>query len=178
MQDTLQSLVERALSGQPGFLEFYLRDQSRLPGARANVELAQDLSLIPASLVLSYPHEMQALLNHLVRDEKNVVSNTPEEFVLMCGVLGTGVCAAIVPQWRNDAFTHLSQYACNLSWRVREMTALALQKLLITAQDEILPMLMSLLDQGECLQLRVCLATISDSSLLHSDELINAALIM
>src|ERR1700743_2977036 len=85
MQDTLQSLVERALAGQPGFLEFYLRDQSRLPGARANVELAQDLSQILAALVSSYPYEMRALLNHLVRDEQRVVSNTPGEFVFMCG---------------------------------------------------------------------------------------------
>src|SRR5258708_592141 len=85
MQDTLQPLVERALAGQPGFLEFYLRDQSRLPGTRANVELAQDLSQILAELVPSYRHEMRALLNHLVRDEQKVVSNTPGEFVFMCG---------------------------------------------------------------------------------------------
>jgi len=178
MQDTLQSLVERALAGQPGFLEFYLRDQSRLPGARANVELAQDLSQILASLVPSYAHEMRALLNHLVRDEPKVVSNTPGEFVFMCGVLGFGACASVMPSWRGEIFLCLAGYARSLAWRVREGTALALQKLLVAAPDEILPMLMNLLDQGDCLQLRACLAAVSEPAMLHSIELTDAALIM
>ncbi len=89
MEDTLQPLIERALSGQSGFLEFYLRDQSRLPGARANLELAQDLSHHLVFLVPDFSDEMRALLNHLVREEQRVVSNTPGEFVLMCGVLGS-----------------------------------------------------------------------------------------
>src|SRR5260370_41678683 len=117
MEDTLQSLVERALTGQPGFLEFYLRDQSRLPGTRANIELAQDLSQHLAFLAPAFPDEMRALLNHLVRDEQHLGTNTPGEFVAMCGVLGFGAGAASVPEWREDVFARLAQYARSLSWR-------------------------------------------------------------
>ncbi|MEO7021446.1 MAG: hypothetical protein ABI234_14925 [Ktedonobacteraceae bacterium] len=178
MQDTLQPLIERALTGQSGFLEFYLRDQSRLPGTRANLELAQDFSQILAFKAPAYPQATRTLLNHLVHDEKCVVSNTPGEFVLMSGVLAFGYCAACIPVWRLDTFPLLTHYACSLSGRVREVTALALQKLLLAAPGEILPALVELLKRGDCLQQRACLAAISEPSLLECAEFIVPALAM
>lgn len=178
MEDTLQPLVERALTGQPGFLEFYLRDQSRLPGTRANIELAQELSQYLASLTSDFPDEMRALLNHLVREDQRVATNTPGEFVVMCGVLGFGACAVAVAEWRKDVFERLAQYARSLSWRVREAVALAFQKLLLAAPDETLLLLMDLLDKGDCLQLRACLAAVSEPALLTSVQFISSALIM
>ncbi len=38
---TLSALVERSLAGNLRPLEFYLREQSRLPGTRANLELVK-----------------------------------------------------------------------------------------------------------------------------------------
>ncbi len=178
MQDTLQSLIERALIGQPGFLEFYLRDQSRLPGARANLELAQDFSQILALKAPHVPHQARVLLRHLMSDEKRVVTNTPGEFVLLCGVLASGYCAAALPLWRLDVFPQLTRYACSLSWRVREATALALQKLLVAAPGEMLSALVELLARGDCLQQRACLAAISEPSLLASAEFVTPALAM
>ena len=49
MHDTLSSLVERALNGTQRPLEFYLRENGRLPGARANMELANDVSYLLAA---------------------------------------------------------------------------------------------------------------------------------
>jgi hypothetical protein len=174
----LQPLIAKALDNQPGFLEFYLRDQSRLPGARANLELAQDFSQILAFEASTYPHEARTLLNHLVRDEKQIASNTPSEFVLMCGVLAFGYCAAFIPVWRLDIFPLLTHYACSLSWRVREATALALQKLLLAAPSEMLPALVELLARGDCLQQRACLAAVSEPSLLKVTEFVVSALAM
>lgn len=178
MEDTLQPLIERALNGQPGFLEFYLRDQSRLPGTRANLDLAQDLSNHLVLLVTDFPDEVKTLLNHLTRDEKRAVSNTPGEFVLMCGVLGFGACAAVLREWREETFVRLAQYAQSHAWRVREGAAMALHKLLIVAPDETLLKLMDLLDGGDCLQMRACLAAISESDLLRSAQMVTSALIM
>lgn len=178
MEDTLQPLIERALSGRPGFLEFYLREQSRLPGVRANLELAQDFSHHLTFLVADFAEEVRTLLNHLVRDEERVVTNTPGEFVLMCGVLGFGACAAVLPEWRKDVFAQLARYARSGAWRVREAVNLALQKLLIAAPDETLLMLMDLLEQGDCLQLRACLAAVSETALLTSAQFISSALII
>lgn len=178
MEDTLQPLVERALTGQPGFLEFYLRDQSRLPGARANIELAQDLSQHLAFLAPAFPKQMRTLLNHLVRDEQNVVTNTPGEFVMMCGVLGFGASAVVLVEWREEIFAWLTQVARSSSWRVREAVALAWQKFLLAEPDETLLRLMDLLDRADCLQLRACLAAISEPVLLTSEQFITSALLM
>lgn len=178
MEDTLQPLIDRAMAGQPAFLEFYLRDQSRLPGTRANLELAQDLSHHLALLASDFPGEMRALLDHLLCDERHVVSNTPGEFVVLCGVLGLGACAAAVPAWREDAFDQLAESACNSAWRVREGTATALQKLLAVAPDETLLKLLDWLDEGDCLQMRACLAAVAEPALLTSERVISSALIM
>ena len=178
MEDTLQPLVERALTGQPGFLEFYLRDQSRLPGTRANIELAQDLSQHLAFLTPAFPDEMRALLNHLVREESHVTTNTPGEFVVMCGVLSFGACSVTLAEWREDTFERLAQYTRNRSGRVRDAAVLALQKLLFAAPDDTLLLLMDLRDKGDCWQLRACLAAISEPSLLSSAQFISSALIM
>ena len=178
MEDTLQPLIDRAMAGQPAFLEFYLRDQGRLPGTRANLELAQDLSNHLALLAPDFPGEMRTLLSYLACDEKRVVSNTPGEFVLMCGVLGLGACAAVVPAWREDTFDQLAEYACSPAWRVRESAATALQKLLAAAPDETLLKLLDLLDEGDCLQMRACLAAVSEPALLTSARVVSSALIM
>jgi hypothetical protein len=178
MQDTLQSLVERALAGHSGFLEFYLRDQSRLPGARANIELAQDFSDLLTLCAPGRPERTRELLNHLVRDEHKVVSNTPGEFVFFCGVLAYGFCACAVAAWRPEVFAMLGRYAQSPAWRVREATVLAWQKLLTASPDESLSALMNLLDQGDCLQMRACLAAISEPALLHTTEFVEAALVV
>lgn len=178
MQDTLQTLVERALAGQPGFLEFYLRDQSRLPGPRANIELAQDFSDLLTLCAPGRPEEVRALLNHLLRDEQKVASNTPGEFVFFCGVLAFGFCACALPEWREEVFGLLARYAQSQAWRVRESTVLAWQRLLASIPDKALTALMNLLDQGDCLQLRACLAAVSEPALLHNTEFIEAALVV
>lgn len=178
MQDTLQSLVERALAGQPGFLEFYLRDQSRLPGPRANIELAQDFSDLLTLVAPGRPEEVRALLNRFLRDESRAVSNTPGEFVFFSGVLAFGFCACVIPEWRAEVFELLARYAQSQAWRVREATVLAWQKLLASIPDKALTALMNLLDQGDCLQLRACVAAISEPVLLHTEEFVEAALVV
>ncbi len=178
MQDILQPLVERALANQPRFLEFYLRTQSRLPGARANIELAEDFSHFLALIASTNPQETRNLLNSLLQSEQKVVSNTPGEFILFCAILAYGSCAADIPPWRSDVFALLAHYACSMAWRVREATALSFQKLLVADSAETLPALMNLIDQGDCLQIRACIAAISEPSLLNNNEIINAALIM
>src|SRR5216684_1887983 len=110
---TLSSLVERALTGNQRPLEFYLRDQSRLPGPRANLELVNDLSYLLATLAAEQPDKVRALLDSLISDdEKKVVSNTPAEFVVLCGVVAYGTCAAVLPKWRGAVFELLDQHAC------------------------------------------------------------------
>src|SRR6266566_4378733 len=136
MHETLSSLLSRAFTGNRRPLEYYLREQSRLPGTRANLELVNSLSDLLAAVASEQPDQVWMLLNYLVQDEKTVVSNTPDEFVVLCGVVAFGACATVRQEWHTEVFEILKHFACSGVWRVREGAAMAFQRLLPVAPQE------------------------------------------
>jgi hypothetical protein len=177
MHDTLSALVERALTGNQRPLEFYLRDNSRLPGPRANLELANDVSSLLAASVLRYPTNVRTLIDEFANGNRKMVpSNTPEEFIMLCGIIAYGACAATYPGWREDTFELLSHYACNTNWRVREGAVIAYQRLLTAEPQESIPHLFALATEGNYLQQRAAVAAIAEPALLYEHELLMAAL--
>lgn len=177
MHDTLSSLVERALTGNQRPLEFYLRDHSRLPGPRANLELADDVGLLLAIVISKYPEKVHELLNHFTHgDREMVISNTPSEFIMLCGIIAFGICAAIHPGWREETFDLLSHYACSSHWRIREGVSLAYQHLLAANSQETTAQLMSLATSGTYLQQRAAVAAIAEPPLLYEPDMQAAAL--
>ena len=177
MHDTLASLVERALANNPRPLEFYLRDHSRLPGSRANLELANDVSHLLAAAISRNIESVRTLLDYFVNDDRKMVaSNTPSEFIVLCGIISFGTCAAAHPVWREETYTLLSQYASCSFWRVREGVAVAYQRLLTADAQDTIPRLMSLAIGGNYLQQRAVIAAIAETALLYSPEMFAAAL--
>ena len=174
---TLSSLVERALTGNQRPLEFYLRDQSRLPGPRANLELVDDVSDLFAELVKEQPDKVRSLLNYFISDDyKKVVSNTPAEFVVLSGVVAFGACAAALPKWRSEVFELLDQFASSTCWRVRQGVERAFQRLLIAAPQETINYLAIMAARGNYYQQRASIAAIAEPSLLFSSETQQAGL--
>ena len=177
MHDTLSSLVERAMMGNQRPLEYYLREQSRLPGPRANLELVNDLSDLLAVLVKEQPANVRTLLNYLIQDDfQTNASNTPAEFVVLCGIVAFGACAAAQPEWRGGTFELLSQRAHSVYWRVREGVAMAFQRLLPAAAQETIGCLTALAHTGDYFQQRAAVAAIAEPPLLHTGEIVLAAL--
>lgn len=176
MHDTLSSLVERALLGNSRPLEFYLREQSRLPGPRANLELVNDLSHLLAAIVLEQPENVRNLLNYLISGEKTIESNTPGEFVVLCGIVARGACASVCLEWRDETLEVLRHYACSSSWRIREGVALASQRLLRVEPQETIEFLIDLASTGNYLQQRAAIAAIAEPILLHTPDMIEGAL--
>lgn len=177
MHDTLSSLVERALTGNQRPLEFYLRDNSRLPGPRANLELANDVSYLLAASIPRYPESVRSLLNYFANgDRKMVASNTPSEFIMLCGIIASGTCAAVQPDWREETLELLTHYASSSYWRVREGVAIAYQHLLNAVPQEIIPYLMKLAATGNYLQQRATVAAIAEPSLLYTADILAGAL--
>jgi len=177
VNNTLSSLVERALTGNVRPLEFYLRDNSRLPGPRANLELASDVGTILASFVPKYPENVHTLLDQFANgDRKSVVANTPDEFIMMCGIIGYGMCAAVYAPWREESFEMLEHYACNAHWRIRESVALAYQHLLTVVPFDTMEQLMKLAQTGNYLQQRATVAAIAEPPLLYKTEIVKTAL--
>lgn len=176
MHETLSSLVERALNGNRRPLEFYLREQSRLPGKRANLELATEFSNLLGAIVSEYAGQTRALLTYLIHGGENVEVNTPDEFVVLCGIVASGACAAVLAGWRGEIFAVLGHYAGSKSWRVREGVSTAFQQLLPAASEETITYLMMLATEGNYFQQRASVAAVAEPPLLHSPEIINAAL--
>jgi hypothetical protein len=171
MHDTLSSLVERAIAGQNRPLEFYLLEHSRLPGPRANLELANDVAYLLASASEKYPERILAIVQNFSNgDRKSVVVNTPAEFVMLCGVVSAGACAAIREEWRNNIVEMLNHYACNPSWRVREAVSTAFQHLLTADPQMTLSYLSTLALDGDFLQQRASVAAVAEPRLLYNSD--------
>ncbi|MBV9690744.1 MAG: hypothetical protein JO202_13675 [Ktedonobacteraceae bacterium] len=177
MHDTLSSLVERALTDSQRPLEFYLRDNSRLPGPRANLELANDVSALLAASVSKYPVKVRSLLNYFTNgDRKMVVANTPDEFLMLCGIMAFAACAAVEPAWRKEVFDLLDHYACSSHWRIRGAAVMAFQRLLIADAGEMIAHLIRLASRGSYLQQRAAIAAIAEPPLLYECDILKAAL--
>ena len=178
MHDTLSSLVERALKGNQRPLEFYLRENGRLPGARANMELANDVSYLLAASVSRHPDAVRFLTDYFTTngDAQKVVSNTPAEFVMICGLVASGACAALQRDRQAEAFELLSRHACSPHWRVRRGVATAYQHLLASAPDKTGEHLMYLASEGNYWQQCAAITTIAEETLLYMPDVLATAL--
>ena len=176
MHETLSSLVARAFTGNRRPLEYYLRDQSRLPGTRANLELVNSLCNLLVAIVPEQPEQVWMLVHYLVEDEKTVERNTPDEFVVLCGVVAFGACASVRKEWHVEVFEQMKLFACSKLWRVREGVVMALQRLLPVNPQETIDFLIELATKGNCFQQRASIAAIAEPSLLRDQTMIDAAL--
>lgn len=96
--------------------EFYLLAESRLPGPRANLELAQ--------AVADEGDESQ-FRRWLALDAAAAPVNTPGEFLPVCGAMGLG---RLLAEGDRAALPALRAAAADSRWRVREGVAMALQR--------------------------------------------------
>ena len=89
----------------------FLLKESGPPGPRGNLELAH--------AVAQEGNKNQ--FDHLLTFHAD--ENTPEVFVVFCGVMGLGRLAADQP----ELFNRLREYASDPRWRIREAVATGLQ---------------------------------------------------
>ena len=106
---------------QPADWEPYLRTHSGLPGARANLELAQ------AVADEAGPGQLDRLLA------------SDEDYLVLCATIGLG---RLLADGAGDVAERLRSYATDARWRVREGVAMGLQRL----GDANLPRLLDLAD--------------------------------
>ena len=93
----------------------YLLKESQLPGRRANLELLQ--------AVVDLGDEK--LFNELRRyDAQRALTNSPYEFLAMCGVVGLG---KLIAEGKEKYFNELRSHAADSRWRIREGVAFGLQ---------------------------------------------------
>lgn len=132
----------------------YLLANSGLPGPRANIELAQavaeegDLNLF--NRFLSIPLELAP-------------TNSPQEFLVFCGVIGLG---RLLSEGLVELLPKLRHYASDSRWRTREAVAMALQRL-GHADMELLLSTMEKWKHGSLLEQRAVVVALCEPGLLR-----------
>jgi hypothetical protein len=131
----------------------YLMKNSGLPGPRGNLELAHAVAQAGS----------QEQFNHFLT--YHAEENTPEVFVVFCGVIGLGKLAATQP----ELFNRLREYASDLRWRIREAVATGLQ--LTGDQDmDLLVREMKMWIKGSWYEKRAVAAALAEPRLLKQPK--------
>ena len=133
----------------------FLLEESRLPGPRANLELAHAAALEGTAV---------RMLRYAALDCEAAPPNTPAEFLAFCGVLGLGYLTArgdgaYLPQLRKSA-----SYA---RWRIREAVALGLQEYGRASMASLLQV-MEEWSRGTLLERRAVVAALCEPGLLRA----------
>jgi hypothetical protein len=136
----------------------YLLRESRLPGPRGNLELAQAVA----------EEGDEALFFRLAAyDAGRSPANSPEEFLAFCGVLGLG---KLLVEGHPDVPGMLRQHASDPRWRTREAVAMALQRLGKHDMQGLLQMVQPWIEGGP-LEKRAVAAALCEPALLHNRTL-------
>jgi hypothetical protein len=135
----------------------YLLSESRLPGPRANLELAFAVALEGSEERLTTYAELVSYM---------APGDTKKDFLAICGVIGLGYLAA-----RNEGehFEILRKFAADTRWRVREAVALGLQKY-GEAHFENLFEMMANWCKGSLLERRAAIASLCEPKLLQDEK--------
>jgi hypothetical protein len=137
--------------------EPYLLKESRLPGPRGNIELAQAVA----------DEGNEPLFDRLLAHEPGIApTNTPEEFLAFCGVLGLG---RLLAEGRTDVLPRLRDLASDPRWRIREAVAMALQRLGPQGMDFLLDEMDSW-SRGNEYERRAAAAGLCEPQLLSEEE--------
>lgn len=131
----------------------HLRQDSRLPGPRSNLEL----------LYRFIEEADEAEAAHCLHVGADAGLNSPDEFVLCCGVAATiRQQARAVGTVRLD----LGPYANHPSWRIREAVCMGLQKSMKDMSADAMLKALEPLRHGNCLERRTYIATLCEPDLL------------
>lgn len=133
-----------------------LLKNSGLPGPRGNLELLYSFSREASE------SDVKECFSFYSDD----LSNSPEEFVVMCGI--TGYC---VSNRKNIKKTigYIRGYASHSSWRIREAVAIGIQEIAEGNMDEIISNLMNWID-GNDYEKRAVIAALCEPKLLKQEQ--------
>jgi hypothetical protein len=141
----------------------FLLLESGLPGRRANIELARAVA-----------EEGDAALfrRFLAFDAQAAPTNSPQEFLAFCGVLGLG---RLLAEGQREVLATLRRCAADTRWRVREAVAMALQRWGAIDMGALLAE-MERWSRGTPLEQRAAAAALCEPSLLREETVVEQVL--
>ncbi len=177
-QAGLARQLQEYLSGRDasGLMD-YLASHSNLPGPRGNLELAEAFSDMVTEVGGENAGSLWELcvkMSAISADE--APTNNPREFIPFCGTVGIGALGAAAPGLFDGALAALRRLAEDPRWRMREATAMGLQRLLRSRPDETLTALEGWISGGSPLVLRAAAAAVAEPALLVYEDMAHRAL--
>jgi len=161
-------------SGDAGDLLAFLVAESRLPGPRANLELAAAFAGTVQEFAVADSDDLRLLWELSV--ELAHVAGDQHEFLGFCGVRGIGAIGSVSPACVDAALAHLAEASLDPRWRIREAVAMGLQDLLSRQRDTAVTELEVWVEGGSWLVMRAAIAGIAEPDLLDEPDLAAAAL--
>lgn len=141
----------------------YLMQESRLPGPRANLELAFAVALEGTA---------ERMIRYAALDDEAAPPNTPAEFLALCGVLGLGYLTA---RGDEEYLPMLRALASDPRWRIREAVAMGLQEYGRRSMESLLQT-MEDWSKGTLLERRAAVAALCEPCLLVDRDLTSRVL--
>lgn len=164
--------------GEIGPAEGYLAENSRLPGPRGNLELADAFADAVGEFTADDAYLAWALSERLFISAPacDAPVNDPREFVAFCGAVAAGAVGAAEESYRSDALGLLRHAARDSRWRLREAAAMGLQRLLAVDFDRVADSLGLWVLSDDPLEMRAVVAAVAEPPLLRSPEAAATAL--
>ncbi|MCI0399430.1 MAG: hypothetical protein L0332_29350 [Chloroflexi bacterium] len=141
----------------------FLLEESRLPGPRANLELAR---------VAAEEGDAALFRRYLSIPLAEAPANSPQEFLVFCGLLGLG---QLLTRGDRVVLETLRALASDPRWRIREAVATALQAWGEVDMDGLLQE-MAVWSRGNYLEQRAAVAALCEPKLLHRPEQVERVL--
>ena len=137
----------------------FLLQESGLPGPRGNLELAEAVADVG---------NQERFEHFLSLDNVKATTNSPEGYLVFCGVAGMG---KLIAEGKVKYWDRLRPYASDSRWRIREAVAIALQRVGDLHMDELLE-IMKVWRGGNWLEKRAVAAALAEPRLLKKPEVI------
>ncbi len=170
----LRRLISKALSsGDPSALEEYLTENSNLPGPRMNLSLVEAFADAIGE-ILAEPEPPEAQLEGLLdrwaaMSPEEAPGDDPREILPAAAILAYGQAAVSRPEWWEAEIAKLRKAASDPRWRMHEMVAAALQRVLNADWERTCNELFGWLHEEHPLVMRAAVAAVAEPGLLTDD---------
>jgi hypothetical protein len=163
--------------GESDGLKEVVEANSSLPGPRVNLEFASAFADVITESVEASADLLWVLCNEWIKlTPEEAPSNDPKEFIPFCGTLGLGAIGAESEDYYGEALPVLRRLSRDRRWRMREGVRMGLQKLLRRYPEKTLDAWQNWIQEGDPLEVRAVIASLSTPDLLEDQDLADKAL--
>jgi len=163
-------------TGSDTELRTFLAANSRLPGPRGNLELADAFAATVRDTGTLWKPVWGLCAGWAEAPPGEAPANDPREFVAFCGTRGIGALGEASPARAGEALVLLRRIARDPRWRVREAVAMAIQDLVASQSKATLRDLEEWVARDAFLEMRAVAAGLAEPRILKERAVAKAAL--